>query len=166
MNLPFQLRKTFTTTHSQEVIIEFIQERLSRKSKVLFITWSEYIGSITGKSFNFYKNFNVRRGPSNPKISGTITAINPTTIDIKISPHYFRVLLFLICPIVFVPVAILNSQMTINGVLRAPYIYERIVLGLIGSGIPIIWCYFDSIRPIKKAELWLKEALGLKEIIQ
>ena len=162
MGLPFQTVKTFTTHLSKDEVIGFIRERLSRKSRFLFITTSDYVGSIEGRTFNFYKNFNARYGRSNPKIKGTISTENHTTVEIKISPHYLRVLFFLIFPCVFIPTAILSDQMTINGVLREPELIERISFGLIGGGGPIIWCYFDSIRPIKKAEVWITEKLKLK----
>jgi hypothetical protein len=70
----------------------------------------------------------------------------------------------MIFPCVFIPSAILSDQMTINGVLRKPELIERIGFGLFGGGGPMIWCYFDSIRPIKEAELWIVEKLKLKEI--
>ncbi len=53
--------------------------------------------------------------------------------------------------------------MKIGGVLREPEISERIFFALFGGGVPIIWCYFDSILPIKETERWLTEKLKLKE---
>lgn len=102
MRLPFQLIKTFTTSLSQDEVFAFVQERLNRKNKFLFFSSNECVGSNDNSFFKFYKNFNGRYGRSNPKISGTIISANPTTIEIKISPHYFRVLFFLVFPLVFV----------------------------------------------------------------
>ncbi len=163
MKLPFQTVKTFTTTLSKDEVIGFVRERLNRQSKILFISSNDYVGSIDGRSFKLYKNFNGRYGRSNPKISGTITTTDPVTIDIKISPHYIRLLFFSIFPIVFVPAAIFSDQMTINGVLREPEMSERLFFALFGGGGPMIWCYLDSIRPIKETELWIKEKLKLTE---
>lgn len=163
MRLPFQIVKTFTTIHSREEVISFVRERLNRKSKVFFISSSDYVGSIKGKEFKLYKNFNARSGRANPKIKGTIVSENPTTIEIRISPHYLRVLFFMIFPCAFIPAAILSEQITINGVLREPELFERIEFGLFGGGGPMIWCYFDSIRPIKETELWITEKLKLEE---
>jgi hypothetical protein len=162
MSPPFQVSKTFTTSLKRDEVINFVRERLNKQSKVLFISSKDYVGSINGRNFNLYKNFNSRYGGSNPKIKGTITTENPTTIDIKIAPHYLRIAFFMIFPIVFIPAAILSDQMTINGVLKEPEISERILFGLFGGG-PMIWCYFDSIRPIKETELWIKQKLGLIE---
>jgi hypothetical protein len=120
MQLPFQLIKTFTTSLSSDEVLAFVKERLNRKHKFPFLSSNEYIGSIDDSSFNLYKAFNSKYGRSNPKVSGTIISDNPTTIEIKISPHYFRVLFFLTFPLVFIPGAIFSDQMTINGVLREP----------------------------------------------
>jgi hypothetical protein len=49
--------------------------------------------------------------------------------------------------------------MTINGVLREPKLIERISFGLFGGVVPMIWCYFDSIGPIKETEQWIIEKL-------
>jgi hypothetical protein len=163
MKLPFQIRKTFTTALSEDDIIKFVRERLNRRHRLLFLSSPEYVGSIDGKSFKIYRNFDARYGRSNPKVHGTIMSSNPTTIEIKVSPHYLRILFFSIFPIVFVPAAILSDQMTINGVLREPELSDRIFCALFGGGGPTIWCYFDSIRPIKETEDWITEKLGLKE---
>lgn len=163
MRLPFQVVKTFTTQYSREEVLAFVQERLNRKSKLLFISFVEYIGSIKGATFSFYKNFNPSHGLSNPKIKGTILSESPTTIKVQISPHYLRVLFFLLFPCVFIPAAITSDEITIDGVLREPELFERILIGLFGGGGPLIFCYFDSIRPIKKAERWITDKLKLTE---
>ena len=54
--------------------------------------------------------------------------------------------------------------MTINGALRETELSERIMFGLFGGGAQMVWCYFDSIRPIKETELWIRGKLGLTEI--
>lgn len=163
MRLPFQIVKTFTTSYSKDEVIGFVRERLNRKSKVLFISTSDYVGSIEGRTFQLYKNFNSRSGPAYSKIKGIVLIENPTTIEIRITPHYLRILFFMIFPCVFIPGAILSNQMTINGVLREPELIERVGFGLFGGVVPMIMCYFDSIRPIKKTEQWITEKLKLKE---
>ena len=163
MRLPFQVKKTFLTTLSKDEVIGFVMERLSKRSKFLFLSSKVYVGSIKGTTFNFYRNFDRKYGRSNPKILGTILASDPTTIDIVISPHYFRILFFLIFPMVFIPAAILSEEMTINGIIREPTLSERITFALFGGGMPTIWCYFDSIRPIKQTEYWIREKLKLYE---
>jgi hypothetical protein len=163
MSLPFQTTKTFITTLSKDDIIEFVRERLNRRDKFLFISSREYIGSINGRTFKFHRIFNFRSSPAYPKISGVITASDPTILEITITPHYFRILFFLIFPMVFIPSAFLTDHMTINGVFRAPELSERVSFALFGGVGPLIWCYFDSIRPIRKTELWLKEHLNLTE---
>ncbi len=163
MKLPFQTVKTFTTILSKDEVICFVRERLNRRSKFLLFSSNDYVGAIESKRFKFYKSFNTRHGRANPKIKGTIVNENPTTVEIQIAPHYLRVLFFMIFPCVFIPTAILSSQMTINGVLREPEMLERIGFGLFGGVGPMIWCYFDSIRPIKETELWIRQKLMLKE---
>jgi hypothetical protein len=164
LRLPFQIKKTFSTTLSKEEVLSFVKERLARRHKVLFGSSPEYSGSVSENSFIFYRIFNAQHGRANPKISGKIKSFNPTVIEVKVSPHYWRISFFLIFPLVFIPVSFLSDQMTINGVLKEPELSERIFFGLFGGGMPTIWCYFDSIRPIKSTERWLREKLSLKEL--
>ncbi len=162
MRLPFQTLKTFRTSLSAEEVIAFVQERLSRRTKVLFFSQRDYAGSINGMAFNLYRKFHFS-GRSFARIKGAVLSADPTLIEIKIFPHYWRILFFMIFPCVFLPSAILNDQMMINGVLRKPELAEkRIWSGLFGIG-PMVWCYFDCIRPIYEAEKWLIDKLALKE---
>jgi len=87
---------------------------------------------------------------------------NTTQINIKIYPHIFKVLFFLTFPAIFIPVAIFSDQMTINGEIRMPEFSERIFFALFGGGIPLVWLYFDSIRPIKRTESWIRNELELE----
>jgi hypothetical protein len=70
----------------------------------------------------------------------------------------------LIFPIVCIPTALFTSEMKINGVLRAPELFQRMLMGVLAGGGPLVWCYLDSIRPIKRTEAWLREELQLTEI--
>ena len=162
MKLPFQIVKIFTTRLSSSEVMSSISNLLDEKSKFLFIPLNDNIGSIARNSFQFYKTYNIRSGPANPWIKGVIVMENPTTIEIKISPHWHRVIFFMIFPVIFIPTAFLDSQMTINGILREPTFLERIAVVLFGGIGPIIWCYLDSIRPIKIAENWIKDRLMLE----
>ena len=163
MKLPFQIHKTFTTTLSQEEVMYFVRELLNRRSKFLFISSKDYTGSIDGSSFNVNKIYNSRSGPAYPKVKGTIININPTTIEIKITPNYSRIFFFSIFPIIFLTGVFIADKMTINNVLREPEFFERVLFGLFAGVGPMIWCYFDNIRPIKHTESWIIKKLGLEE---
>ena len=163
MKLPFEIEKSYTTYLTTEEVMNFIRGRLKKRKDGLFGGSLMYFGSLQENSFRFYKVFNARTGPGNPTIRGTITEGSRTTIAIRITPHYFRILFFMLFPCVFIPEAILMDSMSVNGVLRVPDSSERIWVALFGGVGPLIWCYFDSIRPIHITEKWLKSKLKLEE---
>ena len=164
MSFSIVIHKTFISPLSKEEVFTFVYDKLNSQSKFLFFSSNDYGGHVDENYFKFYKKFNENSGPAYPKIIGTIKSEYPTTIEIKIKPHYFRIAFFLIFPLVFIPNSLINYQMIINCTLRTPELYERILFALFGGGLPLLWCYFDCIRPIKKTEAWLRKELQLSEI--
>ena len=164
MSLTISIHKTFITPLSKEDLLTFVNNKINSKSRFLFFSSNDYNGSIKENKFKFYRKFNIKLGPAYPKVIGYIKSESPTVLEIKIKPHYFRVAFFLIFPIIFISSALFSLQMTINGVLRPPVFYERLFLALFGGGLPLLWCYFDSIRPVKKTEAWLQQEWQLSEI--
>jgi hypothetical protein len=163
LDFPVSLVKTFTTRLSKEEVISFVRERINSRTKFLFLSMKDYKGSISGNTFELQKAYSSQHSPSFPKIQGKVISGNPTTVELEISPPYFRILFFLIFPTLFVPAFVFSDEITINGVLRTPSIIERISFaGVMGIG-PLVWCFFDCIWPIWKAEKWLKQELSLEE---
>jgi hypothetical protein len=96
-----------------------------------------------------------------PAIEGIYFSDNPIIINILIRPNYLMIAFFALFVFVFIPTSLFIDEMTINGVLKAPTIFERFLFAGIGGILPGLWGYFGYVRPIKKAETWVVEKLNL-----
>jgi len=96
-----------------------------------------------------------------PTVEGIYFSDNPTIINILIRPNYLTIAFFSLFVFVFIPTSLFIDEMTINGVTRAPTIFERFLFAGVGGGLPGLWGYFGYIRPIRKANKWIVEKLTL-----
>jgi hypothetical protein len=115
------------------------------------VVWNTF--GLTGFTFEQY-----------PIIQGKFIEDSPTTVNLKFIPNYIMIVFFFIVATCFLYASIFLPKMTINDVLRVPTIFERILFVCIGCIVPLLWCFFGYIRPIKKAETWILERLNLKRL--
>ena len=162
MQLPFKLRKTFTTSLSPSEAAGAIERLLNTKSKFFFILPSQYFGYITAGEFSLRGQKGDSFGLFSPRIKGTIRSENPTTIETRFVLPYLTPFFYLIFPIVFLPTAFFTDEMTINGVLREPELLERIGFAFLGS-TPVLMFYLATIWPLKRVEAHLIKTLKLQE---
>ena len=150
------------SNHSEDEIIRIVTELLSEKDKLLFIENKKYNGRITGNKFKFYKTFNSRYSLSNPKVYGEVIKTDKTRVKIKITPHFIRIIFFMIFPLIFFPLAILINEITVNGVLKKAELLDRIMLAGVGGVMPLLLGYIDAFSKFDSTEKWLKKTFSLK----
>ncbi len=162
MQTPFQIDKTFTTRLFPQQIVDIINEKLNSRIQLPLMSFAAYLGKVNGNSFIFYET-NAKWGTRGPTISGTILSIQPTTIQIKISPNYLRVFIALPVAVIVVFAGISLTDVTMNGITRTAVLSDRIITVLLGIVIPGFLFYIDCILSVKQAEYAIKEALTLRE---
>jgi hypothetical protein len=165
MRIPFKVEKLVTTKLSFQQIIEELENKSSIK----------YFGGLRVDRYGFTttdNEFYIQRNSYGvdafleyfPLIKGGVVNDEPILIYIQLSPSYLAIGFFFVFAIMFFIAGAFISDWTINGVKRTPAFWERVLIVLFGSGIPLLWCYLQHIRPIGKAEKWVFEKLQLKEI--
>ena len=164
MRLPFTIEKLYT---SKFTFAEIAKE-LENKSSI------KYFGGFRVDKYrhNIFENgFYVQRYSNGidafleyfPLIKGEVVNEKPTRLFLTFKPSYFTIILSFIVVFVFGYAGIFVDNWTLNGVKRVPTLPERLLIVAVGSGIPFLWCYLQYIRPIKRAESWIIEKLGLVE---
>ncbi|AZQ64705.1 hypothetical protein EI427_21005 [Flammeovirga pectinis] len=159
----FERSNVYTSSLNRQEIEMTIRSLLSTESHFLFFKQKEYKGKLKKNKFKFYKKFSSNQF-SNPEIKGKFISENPLMVEIRITPHYFKLLFFLIFPIIFIPESIFADEMTINGVLREPTLVERLAFGSFGGLVPIIWGYIDTFSKYNKTEVWINNLFKLNKI--
>ena len=158
----FGIEKSYSTLMTMPQIHECLKHFSSKtssffKAKVYDVQFDDYQFSIRkrGGSFN---------GAVYPLINGRITQEERVRVDLAIRPSYFLIAFCAIFPCIFLPVIFFFDKMTINGVYRTPTIDEKVFFALFSVTIPVIICYFKTIKPTRDAEKWLVRKFSLKEI--
>jgi hypothetical protein len=163
MKLPFSIDRYYTTDLSTSQVAEELNN-LDKEKKFgglridKFIAQCSEDGFIVGRNTSGVDGFTLEQYPI---IEGIYFSKKPLTINILIKPRYLMILFFALFVFTFIPAAIFIDKMTINGIFRSPTIMERFLFAFVGGIIPGLWCYFGYIRPIRKAENWIVEKLGL-----
>jgi hypothetical protein len=166
MKLPFSIDRYYTTHLSKEQVTQELNILVSEKKfgglrTDEFVTQTSESGFLIGRNTYGVDGFTLEQYPV---IEGIYFSDKPVTINIQIRPNYFTIIFFSLFVFTFIPAGIFIDRMTINGVFRSPTIAERFFFAGLGGGIPALLCYFGYIRPIKKAEAWIVEKLGLNLI--
>lgn len=164
MGMPFRTGKIVTTKLSFDEIVK----ELENKSAV------KYFGGLRIDKYRFSieeNKFYIQRNSYGldvlleyfPLIKGEVVNQDPLRIYIELIPSYLAIIFFSFIAIMFFIAGVFVNDWTINGIKRVPMFYERLLIVFFGSGIPILWCYLQYIRPIKKAKQWIFEKLQLVE---
>ena len=163
MKLPFSLDRYYTTPLSKIQVIEEINN-LSTEKKFGGLRSDKLVTQISENGFLISRKTYGVDGftlEQYPLIEGIYFSEMPLTINILIKPSYFTILFFSLFVLTFIPASIFVDKMTINGVFRSPTIWERFMVTGVSGFMPGLWCYFGHIRPVNKAENWIKEKLSL-----
>ena len=164
MQLPLTIIKKYKTHLDKENIFKIIGEV---KSEKLFkgIRVDKFRSVILENSFKLQReSFGLDLTLENyPMITCEIEKEKPTIVKLIIEPYYQDIVFFMILIVAFISGAIFFDEITINGILKKPNLFERFLFSL-GGIIPGIWCYIGFIRPIKRTEKWIVERLNLKGI--
>lgn len=162
MKLPFTIEKLVTTQLTFSQIVERLEDRQSIKSfgglrvdKYRFVVQEDefYVGRNAYGLDALLEYF--------PLIVGKVVGQQPTQIHLKLKPDYFFIGFFCVFALIFFIGGALIDDWTLNGVKRAPTLLERLGIISLGCILPLLWCYVQNIRPIKKAESWIEEKLEL-----
>jgi hypothetical protein len=164
MRIPFKIEKLVTTKLSFDEIVQELENKNSIK----------YFGGLRIDKYRFSiddNRFYIQRNSYGidasleyfPLIKGEVVNENPFRIYIELIPSYLAIVFFFVIALLFFIAGVFINNWTINGIKRAPLVYERLLIVLFGSGIPLLWCYLQYIRPIKKAKTWIFEKLQLIE---
>lgn len=164
MRLPFTIEKLYTTN----LTFDEIAQELENKNSI------KYFGELRVDKYKHdivENGFYVQRYSNGidafleyfPLIKGEIVNEKPTRVFLTFKPSYFTIIFFSIFVFGFGYAGIFVDNWTLNGVKRMPTIPERLLIVALGSGIPFLWCFLQYIRPIKRAEKWITEKLGLVE---
>jgi hypothetical protein len=159
---PFDIRRTYTTSFSQEEVLAIVSELLSSKSKFLFFSVRKFFGRVKGGKFQVSMNHSTSRLLV-PVVKGQMLEGKPTVVELilklPIIPTVAMTSAFLVLGIGLLT----SDQMTINGVLREPTSEERVIfIGLI-IAIPTVVFYFTILRPLQELRSELKKRLRLQE---
>jgi hypothetical protein len=159
----FKPRRIFTTSSSQEEILNTVRSMLSSKSKILFFTSRHYFGNVEGQKFAFttYSGFENRFFV--PMVKGQVTSESPTIVHLNFQLPILPAFFLLVFPLIFLPSFFTLDEMTINGVLREPTMNERIGWALFFIGIPAFLYYVNFVRPLQNLHYVLKNKLSLEE---
>jgi hypothetical protein len=163
MKLPLSIDKYYTTHLSKaQVANELNQPGKEKKYGGLrvdrFVKQTDERGFIIGGNTTGLDGFTLAKYPI---IKGNYFSENPLVINIVIRPNYFTTIFLAIFAFTFILGPIFVNKINFDGVRRIPTIMER--FEFIGLGcLPGLWCYFGFIRPIKKAENWIVDKLGLR----
>lgn len=95
-----------------------------------------------------------------PVVFCKIEKINPTIVDLKIIPDYNKIGFFTLVAAIFIFTAIFIDELTIGDTLKTPTLLERFYFSL-GGIIPVFYCYFLYIKPIKTMKIWVIDSFQL-----
>jgi hypothetical protein len=157
------LRKTFTTSFSEEETLTAVQEMLTSKWKILFFSIPRYFGRVTAREFTFSTYSRYQTTLLVPAVKGKVSHDGQTLVDLKFQLPVIPALFLLLFPLMFVPTFFTIDQMTINGVLRIPTMNERIGWALFFIAVPSLIFYLNYARPLLKLKRVLKKNLRLEE---
>lgn len=164
MKHPFAVDKYYTTHLTKVQLIHEIAH-IGTQKKYGGLLIDEFIASFGIDGFLIKRKTYGLDGfkPGRyPAIEGIFISEKPLTVNLRIKPSLFIIILFSFFTIMLIGSAIFAKEMTINGVLKSPTVNERFLISL-WALIPGLWCYFGYIRPVKKAEKWVVQLLHLKE---
>lgn len=88
---------------------------------------------------------------------------NPTILEVKFIPSYFKLFFLLFIGSVFTISSFLMNEITVNGILREVVYTDRLLFFGLGS-LLLVWGYFRCIRPIHKSKLWLIEHFEMEKL--
>ena len=164
MRLPFTIKKLYSTRFSAEEILQNLENKNSIKY-FAGLRVDKYKFEITDDGFYVqrYSNGIDALLEYFPLIKGEIINRDPTRIFLTFKPSYFAIIFFSIFIFGFGLAGLFVDNWTLNGIKRMPSVIERLTIVSFGCGIPLLWCYLQNIRPIKKAEKWIVEKLELCE---
>ena len=130
MRLPFSIDNYYSTHLSKSQVTEQLNSLTLQKELDTGQT-DNFDVTVSEHSFMVQRTTNSpdrNGGEKHPAIEGFYFSERPLVINIVIKPSYFLILFFSIFVFTFIPVSIFIDEMTINGVLRAPTILERLLL--------------------------------------
>lgn len=159
---PFAIQKHYMTPMTWLQVAKIVEGMKAQKRGFWKFQRDAYEVSVGNKRFTLKKIRYAKNERHYPIIEGVVVSEPPLLLKINITPNYWWFCFYLLFPLCFIPFSLLQ-EIKINGVYRAPELWERFLIVCVGGGMPLTMCWFNLIRPVRQTEQWLMDKLSLRE---
>lgn len=169
MKIPFTHEKIYVSDLSYDEIFQNIEDLKSQKEKGFFSDSPKYDIEYSKDNFviqdlsRMWVTSSTGRSIPRPEINGDFLSKSPPRLKIRVQPSRFWVLFMIIFQLTFIISGLFIRELKINGVVREPDFYERMLFSF-GGVIPILIALFlIAFLPVKNSLKFITELLKLKE---
>jgi hypothetical protein len=154
------MEKTYESRFSIAEIQAWLTYAEERKAG-FWIKTKTYEVKRVASSFAIKKRGAGINGTIYPWVKGEILDGNPVKVQLSIRPAYFLLAFLSVIFVFLLRYVWVSNKMTINGVHREAELSEKIFITLFLVALPELIGYFQAIRPVCTAEIWISKKLHL-----